>query len=53
MSAQIAFEIEEQTNFKPIVSLTELWMKTVENTTRDFTVNAIKALSEKYNFPVD
>ena len=50
MSATIAFEIEE---FKPIVSLTELWMKTVENTTRDFTVNAIKALSEKYNFPLD
>lgn len=50
MSATIAIEIEE---FKPIVSLTELWMKTVENTTRDFTINAIKALSEKYNFPLD
>lgn len=53
MSAAVAFEIEEQIVFKPIVTLTELWMKTVENTTRDFTVNAIKALSEKYNFPVD
>jgi hypothetical protein len=53
MSAAVAFEIEEQIVFKPIVTLTELWMKTVENTTRDFTVNAIKALSEKYNFPAD
>lgn len=53
MSAAVAFEIEEQIVFKPIVTLTELWMKTVENTTRDFTVNAIKTLSEKYNFPLD
>jgi len=54
MSATIAFEIEESTTtFKPVVSLTELWMKTVENTTRDYTVNAIKVLSEKYNFPLD
>lgn len=53
MSATIAFNIESDATFKPVVSLTELWMKTVENTTRDFTVNAIKALSEKYNFPLD
>lgn len=52
MSADtITFEIEE--TFKPVVSLTELWMKTVENTTRDFTVNAIKVLSEKYGFPLE
>lgn len=55
MSATIAFNVnvESAATFKPVVSLTELWMKTVENTTRDFTVNAIKVLSEKYNFPLD
>lgn len=55
MSATIAFNVnvESAATFKPVVSLTELWMKTVENTTRDYTVNAIKVLSEKYNFPLD
>jgi hypothetical protein len=48
----MSVEFETET-FKPIVSLTEIWMKTVENTTRDFTVKAIQVLSEKYNFPVD
>lgn len=47
MSAQIAFEIE---TFQPVVSVTELWMKTLENTTKDFGVRVTQALAEKYGF---
>lgn len=50
MSAQIAFEIE---TFKPVVSVTELWMKTLENTTKDFGVRVTQALAEKYGFSND
>ena len=50
MSAEIAFEIETVEAFKPVVSVTELWMKTLENTTKDFGVRVTQALAEKYGF---
>jgi len=50
MSAQIAFEIETVEVFQPVVSVTELWMKTLENTTKDFGARVTQALAEKYGF---
>lgn len=47
------FVIEEERpveTFAPTVSVTELWMKTLENTTKDFGVRVVNALAEKYNF---
>ena len=50
MSAQINFEIE---TFQPVVSVTELWMKTLENTTKDFGARVTQALAAKYGFSND
>lgn len=51
------FVVEEETvverpteTFAPTVSVTELWMKTLENTTKDFGVRVVNALAEKYQF---
>jgi hypothetical protein len=50
MSSEIAFEIETAEVFQPVVSVTELWMKTLENTTKDFGARVSEALSKKYGF---
>jgi hypothetical protein len=50
MSSEIAFEIETTEVFQPVVSVTELWMKTLENTTKDFGARVSEALSKKYGF---
>jgi len=53
MSSEIAFEIETTEVFQPVVSVTELWMKTLENTTKDFGARVSEALSKKYGFSND
>lgn len=59
MSTEIAFieeveevfEIEEvKEEFKPVISVTELWMKTLENVTKDFGARVTQALADKYGF---
>jgi hypothetical protein len=49
MNMNAEFEIEQE--FNSNISVTELWMKTLENTTKDFGLRIAGALSEKYNFP--
>jgi hypothetical protein len=52
MSVEFALEIEAVAVevFKPVISVTELWMKTLENTTKDFGARVTQALAEKYGF---
>ena len=51
MSNQIELiEVEEVEVFKPVISVTELWMKTLENVTKDFGARVTQALAEKYGF---
>jgi hypothetical protein len=52
--SEIAFEIDTVVEvFKPVVSVTELWMKTLENTTKDFGARVTQALADKYGFSND
>ena len=45
--------MSSSSSFANTISLTELWIKTAESATRNYTINAVKALAEKYNFPAD